>query len=303
VNSQDIQASSRADKNRPGSGSEKSSRAHTAQTPDPDKAALFAKGRLANAKKVFAHRGWDVLPQDERGRLILQWGADHAWLACPSNPKRSVRNWCRRWWPSLSDAELAEVVARTETSNKRWTHDQSAAVLEISVTEREELKAWFLGATDDPDYTKRQDIRRAKNAAKARKRRAANSTGTKGGRPALDLSPEERKARSNAQAAKRMKRRRALRKTPYPDISKILSNKETVVSTDIGLGTEFSVTDPPSRPRQAARRPAPIIIDIDNHDDSIPAGWGEVDRIDDVERAPFAGATGATKSPRQERRQ
>jgi hypothetical protein len=41
---------------------------------------------------------------------------------------------------------LAEIVKNTETSNKRWTHDQSATVLEITVDNRTMLGLRFLGA-------------------------------------------------------------------------------------------------------------------------------------------------------------
>jgi hypothetical protein len=82
---------------------------------------LRARGRLSDAKEWFAHREWSVLPQSDRGRTILEWGADHAYLASPDNPMRSVRNWCRRWAPWLKDAELARLVARTASSNMRWS--------------------------------------------------------------------------------------------------------------------------------------------------------------------------------------
>lgn len=154
MNAQDIHARSSSSKSRAGSGNKQ--RTHTAQDSATDKAALFARGRLKNAKKWFTHRGWDVLPQSERGQCILQWGADHAWLANPANPERSARNWVRKWAPLLKGAELEQFLADTTTSNKRWTNDQSATVLEISVADRENLKLWFLGADDDEDYAKRQ---------------------------------------------------------------------------------------------------------------------------------------------------
>jgi hypothetical protein len=142
-----------------------------------DKPALLARVRLADARKWFAHLGWDVLPQSSRGRRVLQWGADHAWLAAPSSPQRSVRRWCRRWAPWLTVNELNKLVTDTENSNKRWSHDQSASVLEISVTDRTNLKLWHIGANDDPNYEVRLGIQRAKAAERVRKYRAANGTG------------------------------------------------------------------------------------------------------------------------------
>jgi len=43
------------------------------------------------------------------------------------------------WAPWLTDDELAEVIAKTRTSNKPWSADQSATVLEIGVRDRSTL--------------------------------------------------------------------------------------------------------------------------------------------------------------------
>ena len=194
---------------------------------------MIAIGRLANARKWFAHRGWDVLPDNERGQRILQWGADHAWQAGSKNPKRSVRCWCRKWaGPWLTNAELDQIVRETEEREKRWSGDQSAAVLEIGVRDREHLRLWFFGADDDPNYDHRQQLKRAKDAARKRKSRAARSTGRPRGRPSLDLSPEAKAARVREQNAARQRRRRASRKKP----------SRTLI--DINPVTHLSVTTP-----------------------------------------------------------
>ena len=146
-------------------------------------AVLIARGRLSDARKWFAHRGWGVLPQGRRGRRILKWGADHAWIASPDNPKRFVRRWCRRWAPWLKPASLDKLVAATERSNKRWSSDQCAAVLEITVRDRSTLRLRFIGASDDPNYEIRLDLKREKGKERARKFRAAHSTGRPRGRP------------------------------------------------------------------------------------------------------------------------
>jgi hypothetical protein len=214
-----------------------------------EKSALRARCRLKEAKTWFTHRGWEVLPRSERGWSILRWGADHAWTASTANPKRSVSRWCRRWAPWLSDAELNEIITASETSNKRWSDDQSAGVLEISVKDREKFKLWHFGANDDPFYVARHDIKRTKAAERSRRYRAKKRTGAKPGRPPRELSADDKLARSNAQAAKRMRQYRALRKTP----SSHLKGIDSV--------TEFSVThhplvsvDPPTGPRSPPRK-------------------------------------------------
>jgi hypothetical protein len=159
-------------------------------TDAPSKASdvytLRATGRLANAREVFKHRGWQTLPLGERGNRILRWGADHAWLACPTNPKRSVRRWCSRWMTRpFRPADIAALVAYAKTSNKRWSDDESAMVIEITLADHKTIEGGlrFLGASDDPNYEIRDNIKRAKAAARARKCRANHSTGAKRGRP------------------------------------------------------------------------------------------------------------------------
>lgn len=174
-----------------------------------EKNALLARCRLKEAKTIVANRGWEQLPQGKRGQSILRWGADHARLASPANPKRSVRRWCRCWAPWLSDAELSEIVTATETSNKRWSADQCAVVLEISVTDRTRLRLRHIGADNDPFYVARHDIKRTKAAARSRRYRAKHRTGGKTGRPTLELSADERLARCRAHRAKSERRRRA----------------------------------------------------------------------------------------------
>jgi hypothetical protein len=253
---------------------------------DPvDTTTLLARGRLADARKWFARLGWDVLPQSIRGRRILQWGADHAWLAAPSGPQRSVRLWCRRWAPWLTVTELNKLVTDTENSNKRWSHDQSAAVLEVSAADREKFKLWHIGANDDPNYEIRRGILRTKAAERARKYRAANGTGAKRGRPELKLSQEEALARRRAQDAERARKYRASRK----NASRPLIYIDPV--------TEFSVTETNPKPiqsdgrRQPAPRPSktvserkdarcrePTISNVSEEEALLNAQFGELDR-------------------------
>ncbi|CAL77690.1 hypothetical protein BRADO3932 [Bradyrhizobium sp. ORS 278] len=70
--------------------------------------------------------------------------------------------------------------------------------------ERSKLGFRYRGAEDDPDYEIRLAAKRVKGAASSRKYRATRSSGKRRGRPSLNLSPEEKQARSNAQAAARM---------------------------------------------------------------------------------------------------
>jgi hypothetical protein len=213
-------------------------------SPTDDIAVLIARGRLSNARKWFEHLGWPVLPQGIRGQRILAWAADQAWLASPANPKRSVRRWCRRWAPWLKDAELRKIIAASDGSNKRWSGDQCATVLEISMRDRTALCLRFIGVDDDPNYERRDAMKREKAACRARRYRAAHRTGKTRGRPVLELSPEDRLARKRAQTAERVALHRVTLKCVTPH------------KIDIGSVTELSVTGksakPNARPWEAA---------------------------------------------------
>jgi hypothetical protein len=253
---------------------ERSSLARSTQESTDDKDALIARCRLAEARRWFAHRRWAQLPRGTRGQSILRWGADQAWLAASRNPQTSVRRWCRKWAPWLTVGELNELIAYTNDSNKRWSADQCALVLGISVADRTRLGLRHLGADDDPNFEVRLGIERAKAAERARRHRAKHSTGAKRGRPALKLSPAERLARSNDQAAVRMKRLRALRKNASRHIKKIdgvteLSVTRHLDAPAVAIPSLPVVAEPisPSRAPSAPRRLAPI------DDDLIDVAW------------------------------
>jgi hypothetical protein len=105
----------------------------------------------------------------------------------------------------------------------------------------------FLGCDDDLMGERRLEAKRAKNGARQSKFRTAHSTGNRRGRPRLELSPEERLARSNAQAVQRMRRRRAVTQKPVTR-----QDKET------GSVTEFNgTTTPPTDSSEARLKRAP----------------------------------------------
>jgi hypothetical protein len=227
----------------------------------PRKVVMFARGRLKEARTWFAHKGRSVLPHNERGERIVQWVADHAWIGYPANPEANIRRICRPLAPWLSDSQLDDLIKATNTSTKNWSHDQCAAVLEITVADCLAQGFRFLGAADDPEYQTRQEARRVKKAASARKRRAAKSTGRKRGRPKLALTPEEMQARSNAQAAERMRKFR-LRKNASPDKIKKTGPATDLIVTD--AGPPIILKSPPivpARAPQSAPRPDELIDD------------------------------------------
>jgi hypothetical protein len=211
-----------------------------ADTPKDNSTVVRALGMLAEASRWFSHKGWKTLPDSRRGWLIVQWGAEVAWQGNPANPERGARAWCCKWQPLLrlkqNKAKLDRIIAEAARTKTLWAPDIGGATLEITVSDLVALGFRFLGACDDPNYDARNATRKAKNAACHRRRRAANSTGRKRGRPALNLSPEEKRTRRLAQEAERKRRLRASAKNASSHIESI-----TAV-------THFSVTPPSLTP-------------------------------------------------------
>jgi hypothetical protein len=168
-----------------------------------DKAVLIARGRLKNARHWLDHRQRRVRPKSRRGRIILGWVADHARLAYPRDPDGAVRRECCKFAPTLTEAELDELVVASELSNKSWTPDHSAMVLGISFEDQTPSISRFLGCDDDLNYDRRRERRESNNAAAARKYRASKGASTKRGRPALNLSEADKLVRKAAEAERK----------------------------------------------------------------------------------------------------
>lgn len=133
--------------------------------------ALIARCRLKEARIWLEDQGLRHLPKNERSIRIVRWGADQAWCAAPKNPQVSVRRWCLKWAPWLTKAELDAMVSRTATSNKRWSIDQCATVLEVSLEDHMRLKLRHIGANDDPSYDLRREMKLIDDRARQAKKR------------------------------------------------------------------------------------------------------------------------------------
>jgi len=217
---------------------------------------MRAIGRLSDAKKIFADRQWPVLPQGIRGQRILRWGADQAYVACPANPERSVRRWCRKWAPW---ADLDEIVAYTRTSNKRWSDDESAAVLEIGVSDRQRIRLRFIGADNDPNYEIRDALQRAKDAGYSRTYRAKHSSGRPRGRPKSEGVPAWVAAGASSKATyyRNLKAGKSETENASGDISKNITPDGIKVSP---VQSAEPACD--QRPPEAARRQPIRLHDI-----------------------------------------
>jgi hypothetical protein len=218
---------------------------------------IQARGRIKTARRWFAIRKWKTLPQGDRGQRILELIADHAWLAYPSDPKGAVRRICG---PLAPWADLDQLIARTINSNKRWSNDQCAAVLEISVRDSQTHSLRFVGAHDDPEYQIRAAAKREKNAARARNSRAAKSTGRPRGRPKSEV-PAWVAAGSNSERSYYRHKARGTAQSGSKNASRHISNNKERDGISLPPGPEPAVErGAPQAP--PSRHPEPIESDI-----------------------------------------
>jgi hypothetical protein len=153
---------------------------------NPDFVILRGRGRLKEARHEFARRGWKVLPQGIRGQRILALCACLAWDGYPRNPEAAVRRVVDDLAPYLTELDVIRLISETRVANRRFSNDQCAAILELSVIDCLNQRYRWLGCDDDPDFMVRLEARRERNAACQRRRRAAKRSGRPRGRPKSD---------------------------------------------------------------------------------------------------------------------
>jgi hypothetical protein len=180
---------------------------------------------------LLEHRFGRVLPNDEDGLEAAELLAHH-YMRLTFDPERITKANLRLWCPWLGAEATARIIlaARGVKTPSAAKLGRDLGVTAEEVAERGLTTIRAVTVTHEADRL-RQDRRKA-------------GVSTKRGRPALHLSPDEMRARRNAQAAARM---RALRKKSHAP-SYIGETKRD----------ELNVTGEKRRPPKAARRQAPL---------------------------------------------
>ena len=173
--------------------------------------AMIARLRLKQATRWFAKKGKETV----RSQSVIRWISCQAWLSASRNPPATVRAVLTRLAPTLSSNDIQDLIEHTKGNISRWTSDQCAEVLQISVWDREALQLWHLGAIDDYDYAIRGQLRAQKSALRVAKFRAKNTSPRRRGRPRKDLTKAQRDKllkrtrKLEANRAKRYRKRHA----------------------------------------------------------------------------------------------
>ena len=150
----------------------------------PDKARLTTLIRLRELERVFRLRYGRCLPDDDAGREDLTLVAHHI-AHLRGEVVEHILGWARRWAPWMPDAEATALAESVTADRRKFTADQLAWALGLSMAERTALKITTIGAFD-LGKAERAELRKAKRRAadkerRARKARAAGRIpGTKG---------------------------------------------------------------------------------------------------------------------------
>lgn len=254
-------------------------------------AARAAERRIPKMHWRWCKRGRDIvalldsrfgsaLPDDDAGMDAVKFLVQH-YMGLKVDAERVTRSNLRLWAHWLTEKATAAVIKaanETETPSaaklgKHWR----VTIDEVAVLGLETITAFAV--TREQDRT-RQARRRRKAGAKKKR-----------GRPSLGLSSAEKKARTNAQAAGRMRAKRARSKTGLPlgrPKNPLRKNSHAPSYIRAMKRDELSVTElqshnvergalqarPPAPPRPTVIRldgiPGGLIIDEDGHEFEAP---------------------------------
>jgi hypothetical protein len=224
--------------------------------------SIAAERRMPNMHWRWRRRGRDivsllefrfgsVLPEDDAGRDAAELLAQH-YLRLNVGAERVTGANLRLWAPWLREKGIARVIgdakkAKTPSAvqlGKQWR----VSADEVAACGLTTIRAFTVTLEND-------------RGRQNRRRRKAGAT-KKRGRPSMGLSAEEKKARTNAQSAARMRKRRALRKKSHApsyiegierDEFSVTDLSVTLSQTSILLPTSLDVRRAP----QARRWPVP----------------------------------------------
>jgi hypothetical protein len=153
---------------------------------------------------LLQSRFGSALPDDDAGLDAAKLLAQH-YMRLNDDAERvtraNLRLWAR-WMTEKAIAELARTAKKAKTpSASQLGKDFRVTLDEVAALGLQTIRAFTVTLEGD-------------RIRQARRRRNAGATG-KRGRPALNLSPEEKRARITAQAAERKRRSRMSRKNSH----------------------------------------------------------------------------------------
>ena len=131
----------------------------------------MASLRLRDLGRVFRDRYGGVLPDDDAGREDLVIALHHLALLPPGASRaKALHSYIELWAPWMPDEEAQRLVAEVLDKPRRWKADTLAALVGLTMADRDRLGITTIGAIDcdkEQREARRQEI--ARNRAKARR--------------------------------------------------------------------------------------------------------------------------------------
>lgn len=143
--------------------------------------------RLRELERIFQSRYGRFLPDDDAGRDDLALAANHI-VFLRGEVVEHIVGWARAWAPWMPHDEAAALAERIAPAPEKFTADELAWRLRLSMSERTDLKITTIGSFDVAK-AERLELRKAKRREAERKRRAAHRTGKPRGRPTKNAWP------------------------------------------------------------------------------------------------------------------
>jgi hypothetical protein len=183
---------------------------------------------------IFEERCGRYLPDDDAGRECLAELVNHLIRLVPNGVAAARAN-ARLQAPWVTVAELDDLIesARESLEHPPVSAAKLGKALRLTADEVKRIGITTITAFDHGVEETRQRQREW-----AAKKRRANGTQRQRGRPALELSPEKKRARIRAQAAERKRRSRMSRKnssTHHPSIRECDVDEFSVTQPSINL--------------------------------------------------------------------
>jgi hypothetical protein len=155
--------------------------------------------RIAELRRLFAHRYNGTLPDDDAGRADAVIMAHHL-ARRPGDQRRRIVSWCETWAPWLQGDTLDQLIADVIDKPRRWKADTLAERLNLTDVERRRLRITTIGASDrskadrmaDRKARKREAERARRRARGAKPRKQYESTSAAATKPWLELGISRR---------------------------------------------------------------------------------------------------------------
>lgn len=133
----------------------------------------FAALRLAEIHRLLKHRHRRVLPDDDAGLTAARVAVHH--IARLRDASRRMDRWLEHWAPWLDLPSRERLIREATEKALRWRADKLAWKLQVTPTERAELKLRTIGAMGETAKDRKAKARQRQRERQQARRSAAGA--------------------------------------------------------------------------------------------------------------------------------